>query len=674
VLRGEDGGSAYPGVMRRIRLAILAPKTPMSHAMRTLIRLACTTLLLAGLAAAQGNTAIVIGRVVDSVGDDVDGTWTVLAIPRRKGTPKRHAKVELDRGVGEFLFEGLTPGEYVLQATTAAGCRSQLSTLVVQANGEHHVWLSYDGPDPTGCLRVRLRTNVHTVAPVILRVRAAGGEVSEHFLKVVDGYGAGTLAELGPGPYMLSVEDSRFERVVLDDLSGESQPSIGLVGSASLELEVVDGDGAPLAWRELEIISKGRRRNLGLRRAVIRDLLPGRETFRILFGDRVAVVFEGPQLIAGETAKHRLIVDRGFELSLRFEGPGGTPAPFWTVQLGRDRDPEPGMTGARRSDDTGRVIFRGLAPGTYDLLARFDERWSFVARKVELREDLALTLTAPPYGWLVPEVALPPDLDPDSPVRATLVLRNKRLKGQLWGKLKPPIALGARIEQRLALDGNPLQPIPLPAGEYQLTVRYSLGGPRSFAQTSQAQVTVKPNLPTNTVLDLGDSYPEAVVCDLRVGGERVEGFELHSTPADHGTWLAAGNMSRLGHDDQGRQFWLASPGAYHLSLGGQDPVWATQTTFVVTRAPDQVLRLDLDRVTRRLRVLDDESGAVVPQVTCGFTAGEVWVKKTLDHQGLDGWRVETTACTLVIDAEGYQRAEVAWSHDLPAQVVLRLRR
>jgi hypothetical protein len=238
------------------------------------------------------------GRILDKQGKPVGGNRTVsgnsaLEAPGDGGDTTR-VRANADPLSGEFLLEGLPPGPAQITASSSlAQVRAANSALVV-SRGTVEFELVYDGPDnsrrivvTTFCREFHIFNNPAEGSIVLL------GAGAERTAKRVPGRSQDwSFEDVEPGAYTIELRDPRFLPWSESNVRPGSQVRAYLRGNASVALNVIDEQGAPVENYRLRVdfhTSKSSPHEFELRDAksplpaggVYSSLIPGAQTLRV---------------------------------------------------------------------------------------------------------------------------------------------------------------------------------------------------------------------------------------------------------------------------------------------------------------------------------------------------------------------------------------------------------
>lgn len=215
--------------------------------------------------------AVLVGHILDAEGNLLVLGWTVSAafFERTGGVPGRSLTGNsfIDPATGQFRMEGLPPGTWTVSANNGSQ-RIDAVTVTTRVGEDTCVELRHGEPSPRRALVVTIGTRpFHTFQPDPGTVHAIARDGAHHLLtqarRRADEW---RHVDVAPGTYRVEVRDPRFADWTHTAVRTGEAVRANLVGSATLHLEVVDGEtGAPIdGWFYFSGLGPGRHALLAL--------------------------------------------------------------------------------------------------------------------------------------------------------------------------------------------------------------------------------------------------------------------------------------------------------------------------------------------------------------------------------------------------------------------------
>ena len=224
------------------------------------------------------NGLYVTGSIVDGEGNLLTEGWRVSVKSRGIDNARSVGRIRFapDRATGHFRIGPLTPGEIELQGIDKHGLKTETLVVQVGAGEAAHVLLRQAGKSAFRSIFVKALPA--QISGLGLKGPFSGGlgASDRTFLFLLDRDGSvlaealwllpktsGTwwFADVAPAEYSLELRHPLFEPVRVDGLSPGRTEQIQLVGSAALEVRVLDPGGNPVPDYKAEVRYVDGRRN-----------------------------------------------------------------------------------------------------------------------------------------------------------------------------------------------------------------------------------------------------------------------------------------------------------------------------------------------------------------------------------------------------------------------------
>ncbi len=627
-------------------------------------------------------------------------------------------------GASEVTLTRVAPASTVVKLTHPLLRDELLAQVVVVADEQAEVTVRYDGPSPSTCLVVELRTREFGVTPDTSHVRllrdAETALASDRYGPVGPFYFSG----LAPGAYEVECTDPNFRPFRAICKTGEEH-RFDVVGAASLEVLVVDeASGADLALTALELAPALRRFASGMMTqprpfeveldpdaasVLIENLLPGEYGYTLTtaeYGEKRGRI---DALLAGVTTKLRVEVGEETGASDGLVGVvvtvgDGAPVGDVLVQVTRGeraghdlgpnthmmdkQGPVPSIHAKTRTDEAGRFTFADLDPGQWTLRVN-QGPWFQVDRTLtRTASDVEPVRLAIPRGSLVRGVVqLPEGVAPQ-----TIGIQAALEGDEGFGPAMGPFGV-----ERVQLAEDATFAIgPFPPGVW--TLRFGLCGPSSpgpqpgmefpgsWVEFHEENVRVAGSEAAPARYDLSRLVPAPLTLVL---GEAGVG------PTEVSTWIwseadptarvkgsSGMNLSvevgRTGNEPM--DLGAYAPGSYRLALIAKNGRWATvlPETLRFQVATPHVAEATITLEPGTLELLDAKTGEPLADVDAAWEVGlpEKGFRRRrikpwqTDGEGRCDLRIPNGAYELTV--EGYAPATIEWPPASGGSLVVRL--
>ncbi len=204
------------------------------------------------------------GLVRDTSGQTIRGPLSVRAegpTPMGAHRVPLELEVEVDPATGQFSLEGLPPGAHQIEASLPWGGWIDEGQVAVRGGKVTRAELTYQGPELTGCVEVRVFEphfgGFGRIAKGTLKLIDERGNEAD-FSAVLERPGRWMANAAGRGPYTIRLEDPRFVSTVLANVEPGGSYELELRGSAAVRLRFRVGHG-PNAMEGLQLSAHLRR-------------------------------------------------------------------------------------------------------------------------------------------------------------------------------------------------------------------------------------------------------------------------------------------------------------------------------------------------------------------------------------------------------------------------------
>ncbi|MEM9380482.1 MAG: sigma-70 family RNA polymerase sigma factor [Planctomycetota bacterium] len=294
------------------------------------------------------------GRVLDASGAPLIGqdVWLYAeelenaAFPSVDGREPVRERAAFDPATGTFGIEGLPPGGVRLSAGAGSAGLGSGPVVDVVAGDVVTADVTFTGLDAASqriTVRARSRRFLH-LTPDADHVRLAAPDGSSVAPSRVDGAGVARFDAVGEGPFVVIVDDPRFETWSKEDVRPGDTVRARLEGSAAVRLEVRDASGAEVGRFEVAALfdfGSGRTRRVVVHEdgpapegGVVSGLTAGDQRLEILAAEGRALL-EMDGLVAGETRTMECTLEGAAGISGVVLDPDGTPLAHVEVRLVR---------------------------------------------------------------------------------------------------------------------------------------------------------------------------------------------------------------------------------------------------------------------------------------------------------------------------------------------------
>ena len=596
----------------------------------------------------------VVGYVQGEDGTIYAEGWRILGSSREKASRERSAATlhaSPDSETGEFRIGPFPPGKVELWTRSDLDARAQKKTVVVSAEAPTRVTLLYTGPPLDGRIVFKTFSRPYYTFHLEGRLHFPGAEVPKSQLVLLGGDGqvlqharhvAGTsqdweYTDVPQGEYTVELRDPRFLPQRFEAVSPGRSYRLHLVGSAQLELEVLDIDGEPLTnyglWvgyenvsfspNEFEVQPDGSPAPQG---GLVKGVVPGEILIELRGPNGTRLRRSLGRVGAGETKQVRVQFGAGQVLRGTVRMPNGEPATGVVVEYtqgphaGRSDGLQTmigtqegtirigGPDGQVTTDGEGRFAIDDLQEGKWSLRA-IASAYAWASATVDTGQAAeAPALTLPQLGVVEGHLKLPPDtgasqfhiaakLPGRSPVEAALVLPGDQPK--------------------LAADGS-FRIEGLPQGAIRLVIsqQHSMGDHSTYTTSLYEDELKLGDEIARFDLDLQMIMPGSCRVNLRASGEPLEGIHV---VAYQRSSVDESNPDSSRKTPFGIQAVSDSSGtavlssvlverSYLLVLTDAEGQWihVASTVEPLSGGEEREITLDLELVERIVQVLDSE--------------------------------------------------------------------
>lgn len=560
-------------------------------------------------------------RVVDAAGKPLGTGFSVSAQPARGdfGSGPREPEdttgvsARYEEALGLHVLEGVPPGATEIRARSDLTGWLEPARVVADPDSPREVEIVYDGPDTSRRIVVRWSTRpFHTAGRELgaIRLRKDGAEPRTAAISKRSP-GTANFDHVGPGTYVIEIEDPRFEPFVATGVEPGSVVRAKLSGNAGLKV-VLRRNGEPLDARVEKLVlrytdSDSRPNEFDLLQpellpvveGFITGIVPGRCELLVHAKGYAEAVVDLGELRPGE--RRVVTVEPGASRTLRgvaLDGRHGPPASGVRVLLTRGERSGHGLgrgttysSGAGTvhaadssvaTDAEGRFAFEGTSPGPYVVRVAWSE-WLFVDRAVAIGADAPedLVIVRPPAGEL--EVV----------VRVPVGSVHDRLSVDCMPIVAPGTILRRAPLQHLGETFAPDVPRilgPYPPGRYRVTPSVGFGGFATGGASVEAEIVAGGR--TAVVLDLTATMPGRIAAVVRRGSRlATEGHVQVMHEGGEPKWGIDGvSIEADGTVPLGG----VAPGTLHLVVLGPKGSWAWTDPRPHVLEPGQALSVEID--------------------------------------------------------------------------------
>ncbi|MFT7679428.1 MAG: hypothetical protein ACI8QC_003430 [Planctomycetota bacterium] len=610
----------------------------------------------------------VVGHIEGRDGEILVDGWRVMGRSlvrdgRERSASTLHAVP--DKASGEFRIGPFPPGS--VEFYTRSTIKARTGKLKVQAKpGEPvSVVLKYEGPDMRK--RVVFSTYASPYYGFDLKGQSYGireaensnlvlldpdGVVLQHAKHVQGTSQDWEFTDVGPGEHVVELRDPRFLSKRFDAVVASQSYRLNLVGSASLQLTVLDQEGSPLEAYGLWVGYEGvnfspneyRVRSDGTRAPVdglVTGVVPG----------NILVELHGPggtklrhavgEVAAGETREVSLRFGASVPLLGQVRDAAGKPAAGITVEYTRGAYAGlanggsasigssegviriGGIEGSLQTDEQGAFRIENLDAGPWTLRALGSPlAWATVTTK-NVAESAPVQLVLPVMGELRGVLLFQPGFDPTKLiVRAAPADLPQAERVLLNGYRPDPTTVKA--------DGS-FHVVGLPFGQVQVTVHSQRDSGNGYSSTQQIYVSrIEFELGTPPVeLDLEEILPASIHVTVLVSGKAIEGVGVSSSFGGSMAGFRPGAKRRI---PNGQRQALDAAGSFTLEeislnrptrvfLYGPEDTWLFGLPEVFTPTRRELIEcpIELEMVERELLLLN-AAGEPLPRTKFGWAS------------------------------------------------------
>lgn len=599
-----------------------------------------------------------VGHIEDQNGEIQAGGWRVNASssePLAENRSAARARAVPDPETGEFRIGPLPPGKVRLSTRSDVGARAEELTVRAAPGEPARVVLQYVGPELSSRIVFSTYSSPYyvfdlegqwtmpgEVAPDSnLVLLGPDGEVLQHARHVAGTSQDWEFTGVGTAESVVELRDPRFEVHRFENVVPGKKYRVNLVGSAALELEVLDEGGAAVEayglwvgyrntnWtpNEFEVRREGTPAPKG---GLIKGVVPGDVLLEVRGPGGAKLRHTVGPLEAGETRKVRVQFQSYGPISGRVLGPDGAPLEGIEVEYTRGRYAGqsnghntmvgttegtvqiPGIDGAVTSGAGGAFTVHDLdgEAWTFRALAS-PHAWAISTLEGTDREN-GITLQLPRIGTVRAAFTFPAGTETSAIRILPKPVDESRFELFLSPFHSEPMGLSDGGE--VVLEGLPVGPTEL---LFQMR-KVSEGGGSSRSTFHTARLDVAPG-EQDFEFDLGAVLPAACRVSVAAQGQPLGGVRVVFTDEEYlgnsredgqrgpaygqsGTTDAKG-VASVGALTTGRQFLLT------LSNDEERWVFAAPRPAPFAGSEAREMRVELDFVERELRVLGPSGAA-----------------------------------------------------------------